>query len=60
MYPYLLEPIPGVIIEPFKFASLPSIFVYRKKLKLARKKTALLQSGKIDLSKHESELKGEQ
>ena len=40
--------------------NVPSIFVNRKKLKLARKKTALLQSGKIDLSKHESELKGEQ
>ena len=49
-----------LLIETFQF-NLPScIFVNRKKLKLARKKTALLQSGKIDLSKHESELKGEQ
>lgn len=33
-------------------------FNLRKKLRVARKKTALLNAGKIDFSKHENEFKG--
>ena len=33
-------------------------FNSRKKLRVARKKTALLNAGKIDFSKHENEFKG--